>query len=87
MPRALKLLAYGLTAIVVAGGAVAVGVGASINDALEALAWLIAVGASVYLFYALFRIGLSGDRERDDEEAARRHFDEHGRWPGEHVSR
>jgi hypothetical protein len=27
-----------------------------------------------------------GDSERDEEEAARRYFDEHGRWPDESPS-
>jgi hypothetical protein len=31
----------------------------------------------------LFRIGVEGDKERDREDAARRFFDEHGRWPDE----
>jgi hypothetical protein len=26
---------------------------------------------------------VQGDRERDQEEAARRYFDEHGYWPDE----
>jgi len=26
---------------------------------------------------------VEGDKDRDREEAARRYFDEHGRWPGE----
>ncbi len=31
----------------------------------------------------LFRLAVSGDLEREQEEAARRYFDEHGRWPDE----
>jgi hypothetical protein len=31
----------------------------------------------------LFRIGASGDADRAREEAARRYFDQHGRWPDE----
>lgn len=37
----------------------------------------------VFLLNWLFRLGASGDRERDEEEAARRFYDVHGRWPGE----
>jgi hypothetical protein len=40
-------------------------------------------GLSVLLINFLFRLGVSGDREREAEEQARRHFDEHGRWPDE----
>ena len=31
----------------------------------------------------LFRIGFSGDKDRDKEEAARRYLMEHGHWPDE----
>jgi hypothetical protein len=33
----------------------------------------------------LYRLGVSGDRERDEEERARAYFDEHGEWPEEEV--
>jgi hypothetical protein len=32
---------------------------------------------------ALYRFGVRGDRERDDEDRARTFFDEHGYWPDE----
>jgi hypothetical protein len=38
---------------------------------------------SVWLINLLYRIGVKGDRERDDEDRARAYFDEHGRWPDE----
>jgi hypothetical protein len=38
-------------------------------------------GLSVLLVNFLFRLGVSGDREREREEQARRYFDEHGVWP------
>ena len=38
---------------------------------------------SLLLLNVLFRIGVKGDRERDDEEAARADCDRHGRWPDE----
>jgi hypothetical protein len=44
---------------------------------------LIAAGLSVWLINALYRFGVSGDREREDEDRARRFFDEHGYWPDE----
>jgi hypothetical protein len=40
-------------------------------------------GLSVLMINFLFRLGVSGDREREAEERARRYFDEHGRWPDE----
>lgn len=50
-------------------------------NGLEAFCALVGAGLSIYLLNFLYRIGVSGDRERDEEEAAREHFDRHGRWP------
>ena len=50
---------------------------------LEGLAMGIGVAGSVLLLNVLYRIGVKGDLERDDEEAARVFYDEHGRWPDE----
>ena len=44
---------------------------------------MIGVGGSVLLLDVLYRVGVSGDGERDEEEAARAYLDEHGRWPDE----
>jgi hypothetical protein len=38
---------------------------------------------ALLLLNVLFRTGVSGDRDRDREEAARAFFDEHGYWPDE----
>jgi hypothetical protein len=48
-----------------------------------------ATGAALALLLlnVLFRTGVSGDREREDEEAARAYYDEHGRWPDEDAGR
>jgi chromate transport protein ChrA len=47
--------------------------------------WSMLVGAaiSVLLFNVLFRMGASGDRDREREAQAREYFAEHGRWPDE----
>jgi hypothetical protein len=45
---------------------------------------LVAAGLSVWLINALYRLGVRGDREREDEDRARTFFDEHGCWPDEH---
>ena len=50
---------------------------------LEGGALLVSAGLSVWLINLLYRIGVKGDRERDDEDRARAYFDEHGRWPDE----
>lgn len=50
---------------------------------LEGFAMGIGVAGSILLLNVLYRVGVSGDRERDEEEAARVYYDEHGRWPDE----
>ncbi len=39
-------------------------------------------GTVAVIFWFLF----TGRRDRDEEEAAREYFDEHGRWPDESSS-
>jgi hypothetical protein len=38
-------------------------------------------GLAVLLLNFLYRMGVSGEREREQEERARRYFDQHGEWP------
>ena len=77
---ALKFVRYWLPAIVIVGGVISLIV-IGTDWALEGAAGVVGAGLAIYLVNILFRIGVSGDRERDREEAARRYFDEHGRWP------
>jgi hypothetical protein len=44
---------------------------------------LVAAGLSVWLLNWLYRFGVRGELERDDEDRARAFFDEHGYWPDE----
>jgi hypothetical protein len=72
---------YGIpAALVVAGMAV---LALPSRFALELSVGLTGAGLSVLLLNLLYRIGVSGDEDRDREEEARRYFDQHGRWPGE----
>ncbi len=50
---------------------------------LEAFALLLGAGASIWLLNFLYRLSISGDRDRDDEDRARTFFDQHGHWPDE----
>jgi len=50
-------------------------------EGAEAFSLFAGAGLSVLLLNALYRIGVKGDFERDEEEAARTHFSEHGEWP------
>jgi hypothetical protein len=69
-------------AIIVAGFVAATASGFS-ETGLEGGALLVSAGLSVWLINLLYRIGVRGDRERDDEDRARAYFAEHGRWPDE----
>jgi hypothetical protein len=68
--------------IIVAGLILAAATGFSATG-IEGGALLVSAGLSVWLINLLYRIGVRGDRERDDEDRARAYFAEHGRWPDE----
>jgi hypothetical protein len=70
---------YVLPAAIVIGGLVIMALGSE-ND-LEGGASIVSAGLAVYFLNWLFRIGARGDREREDEQAAREYFARHGRWP------
>jgi hypothetical protein len=48
---------------------------------LEGFVLFVGAAGSILLLNVLHRIGVSGDADRDREEAARTYFDEHGSWP------
>ncbi len=65
--------------MILAGIVVLVVVGGDLGA--HGFASAIGAGLSVLLLNFLFRMSISGDRDREREEQARRHFDEHGEWP------
>jgi hypothetical protein len=69
-------------AIIVSGFVVALVTGFS-ETGIEGGTLLVAAGLSVWLLNLLYRVGVQGDRERDEEDRARAYFDEHGHWPDE----
>jgi hypothetical protein len=65
-----------------------VGVGIAIDmkfdgEGLDALAAFVGAGSSIWLLNFLWRMGISGEDERDAEAAARDFLTEHGHWPDE----
>jgi hypothetical protein len=54
---------------------------------LEIAVLLVAAGSSLWLMNVLMRVGISGDRERDEEDEARAYFDRHGHWPDDPSDR
>jgi hypothetical protein len=73
------VIRYVLPAVVVIAGLVIMVQGG--EGDLEGGAGIVSAGLAIFLLNWLFRIGASGERERDAEDAAREHFDRHGRWP------
>jgi hypothetical protein len=67
-----------LPALICLGGLIAIIVK---PDEAEAGALIISAGLAVWLLNLLYRVGVSGDRERHREDEARKYFDRHGHWP------
>src|SRR5436853_1280638 len=78
----LNVVRYGLGGALVIAGIVMIAVNPS-GLGVDGFAMAVGGGLSVLLINFLFRLGVSGDLERQREEAARRYFDEHGAWPEE----
>jgi hypothetical protein len=70
---------YVLPAVVTLCGAVIMAFGSETD--LEGGASIVSAGLAIYFLNWLYRIGVTGDRQRDTEEAAREYFARHGRWP------
>lgn len=77
--RGMVLLRYVLPALVVLAGIVVMALGSEID--LEGGAGIISAGLAIWFINWLFRIGASGDEQREREDRARDYYDRHGRWP------
>lgn len=75
----LETVRYGIPAIVVFGGIVVMAFGD--ENHLEGGAGIVSAGLAIFFLNWLFRTGVTGEHERDAEEAAREFYDRHGRWP------
>jgi len=82
--RTMLVVRYVLPGAIALAGVIVLIFNRSLNG-LEGFALGIGVAGSILLLNVLYRVGVSGDRERDEEEAARVYFDEHGRWPDEEA--
>ena len=76
----LKLVRYGIPTVLILTGFVVLVIG---SEAVRYEIFGMAVGAglALLLFTWFFHVGVQGDREREQEEAARRYLTEHGHWP------
>jgi hypothetical protein len=73
---------YGIGAVMILGGVVMIVLNPG-GLGVDGFAMAVGGGLSVLMINFLFRLGASGDRERQREEDARTYFDEHGVWPDE----
>ncbi len=78
----LRITRFWLPAIVVAIGLILWLIEPTVDRA-EGSAGIIGAGLSIWLLNLLYRIGVKGDSERNEEDEARAFFDEHGYWPDE----
>jgi hypothetical protein len=76
------LVRYGIGIVMVIAGVVMLVVSPS-GLGVDGFAMAVGGGLAVLMINFLFRLGVSGDLERQREEEARRYFDEHGAWPDE----
>ena len=48
---------------------------------VDGFALAVGAGLSIIMLNVLYRLGVEGDAEREQEEQARRYLEEHGEWP------
>ena len=77
---------YGIGGVMVLAGVVLLIVSPS-GLGIEGFGLAAGGGLAVLLLNFLYRMGVSGERDREEEERARRYFDEHGEWPDEAAER
>jgi hypothetical protein len=53
---------------------------------VDGFAGFCGAGAAMWLTNTLWRMGVSGEQDRDDEAEARRYLADHGHWPDESES-
>jgi hypothetical protein len=85
-PVGLLIVRYGIGGGMVLAGIVLLIVSPS-GFGTEGFGMAAGGGLAVLLLNFLYRLGVSGDRDREQEERARRYFDEHGEWPDEAAAR
>jgi len=74
---------YGLPAAIFMAGIVVSAVASDKETGLLVGTMFMGAAIAVLLLNLLYRVGVSGDRDREAEDARRRYFDQHGHWPDE----
>jgi hypothetical protein len=82
----LFMVRYGIAAAIVLAGIVAlIAVGG--DTGTYGFASAVGAGLAVLLLNLLYRLSVSGDRDREREDAARRYLEAHGVWPDDADAR
>jgi hypothetical protein len=79
----MRVVRFWIPAAILAAGVALVIARGGDETSLEGAAALWGAGLSVALLNWLHRMGVSGDRARQDEDEARAYFQRHGHWPDE----
>ena len=79
---ALTAIRYGIGAVMVIAGLVLL-IANPGGFGVDGFALAVGGGLSVLMINYLFRLGVSSDLEREEEERARQFLEEHGHWPDE----
>jgi hypothetical protein len=74
---------YGVPLLIAIAGVVTMVAANDTDVGIEIGAMFLGAAIAVFMLNFFFRLGVSGDRDRDREEEAREYFDRHGRWPDE----
>lgn len=72
---------YALPLLIIAAGVVAMAIVGPEDERYVGGGAIIGAGLAVALLNLFYRMSVSAEQDRDDEEAAREYFDRHGRWP------
>ena len=78
----LRFVRYGLPAGLILAGFVLL-FAAPDSSRYEGFAMCVGAGLALWLLNWLFRLGATGDREREQEDEAREYLAKHGHWPDE----
>jgi hypothetical protein len=77
------MVRYGVAGTMFLAGCVIAAVDSDAQRGIEVGLMFMGMAIAVLLMNVFFRIGATGDKDRDAEDAARSFFDEHGYWPDE----
>ncbi|MBO9531492.1 MAG: hypothetical protein J7513_00760 [Solirubrobacteraceae bacterium] len=79
----LRFVRVVMPVVLMVAGIVVIAVGGASEESLEVGIPVFSAGASIWFVNFLWRVGVSGDKDRDVEEDARDYFAKHGHWPDE----